>query len=129
VGEFRTVAVSLVLALSAVVWLVVVPLLFVRGAFQAASWGGASGDLAGAGVSYTWATWLGAGMPLAGVVVSATTRRRGWSWFFGICLVVVAVVTMLKLASDARHAPPPSPSPWPRHCVERSGGGNECPGD
>lgn len=125
-GEFRSVAVSLVLALSAVVWVVVVPLLFVRGAFLAASWGGASGDVAGARVSYAWASWLGAGIPLAGVVVSATTRRRGWTWFFGICLVVVAGVTMLKVASDARHAPPPSQGP--RHCVERSGGGTDCPG-
>ena len=85
---------------------------------------GESGD--GAAGYLSWAAWLGAGLPLVGVVVSATTRRRGWTWFFGICLVVVAAVATLKLASDARHAPPPPPGP--RHCVERSGGGTDCPG-
>ena len=61
-----------------------------------------------------------------GVVVSATTRRRGWTWFFGICLTLAAAVAALNWADDVRHAPPPPPEP--RHCVERSGGGNECPG-
>jgi hypothetical protein len=74
----------------------------------------------------TWAAWLGAGLPLIGVVVSATTRRRGWTWFFGICLALAAVVTALNWADDLRHRPPPPPGP--RHCVERSGGGNDCPG-
>ncbi|MFJ1763315.1 hypothetical protein ACIOD2_23585 [Amycolatopsis sp. NPDC088138] len=72
----------------------------------------------------TWAAWLGTGLPLIGVVVAALGRRRGWTWFFAICLVVAGA----RWVDDVRHAPPPSPSPEPSHCVERSGGGNECPG-
>jgi hypothetical protein len=118
--------VTALLALSAAVWLIAVPWLVFKGLVESAGFWGEAPDLAGASVSFTWAAWLGAGIPLVGVVVSATTHRRGETWFFAICLVVVAAVTTLKLASDARRAPPAPPGP--RHCVERSGGGTECPG-
>ncbi|WP_410574062.1 hypothetical protein [Amycolatopsis sp. cmx-4-61] len=124
-GEFRAVAVSALLALMAVGWLVVVPFLVLQGLLANSPFFGTStheGDAA-----LTWAAWLGAGLPLAGVVVSATTRRRGWTWFFGLALALAAVVAGLKWTDDLRHAPPPPPGP--RHCVEHSGGGNECPGD
>ncbi|MCR6489379.1 DUF6234 family protein [Amycolatopsis sp. OK19-0408] len=124
-GEIRTAWASVVLALCAVGLLLVVPFLFLQGFAASFSVFGTSSH---AGDGYlTWAAWLGAGLPLVGVVVSATTRRRGWTWFFGICLVVAIAVAGLKWVDDVRHAPPPPPGP--RHCVERSGGGNECPGD
>jgi hypothetical protein len=122
-GEFREVTVSAFLLLAAVAWLIIVPGLVLRGLFASLP----GGDTSIRGDGYlTWAGALGVGLPLAGVVVSVLTRRRGWAWFFGICLVPVAIVAALKLAHDVRHRPPPSPEP--RHCVERSGGGNECPG-
>ncbi|WP_103335375.1 hypothetical protein [Amycolatopsis sp. CA-126428] len=123
-GEYREVVVSTVLALVAVGWLVVVPFLVLQGALANMPVFGTS--MHGGDGYLTWAAWLGAGLPLVGVVVSATTRRRGWTWFFGICLTLAAVVAALKWADDLRHAPPPPPGP--RHCVERSGGGNDCPG-
>ncbi|EOD69864.1 hypothetical protein [Amycolatopsis vancoresmycina] len=123
-GEFREVAVSALLAVGAVVWLLVVPYLVLQGALANMP---AFGTSTHAGDGYlTWAAWLGAGLPLAGLVVSATTRRRGWTWFYGIALVPAAVVAALAWADHVRHAPPPPPGP--RHCVEHSGGGNECPG-
>ncbi len=123
-GEYRRVAVSVLLALVAVGWLLVVPYLVLLGALGNIS---AFGTSAHGGDAYlAWAAWLGAGLPLTGVVVSATTRRRGWTWFFGICLALAAAVAVLNGADEIRHAPPPPPGP--RHCVERSGGGNDCPG-
>jgi hypothetical protein len=115
---------SVTLALCAVGLLVVVPFLVLLGFLASVPVFGESGD--GAAGYLTWAAWLGAGLPFVGVVVAATTRRRGWTWFFGVCLAVAAAVAALNWASDARHAPPPPPGP--RHCVEHSGGGNECPG-
>jgi len=123
-GEYREVVVSASLALVAVGWLVVVPFLVLQGALANMPVFGTSTH--GGDGYLTWAAWLGAGLPLVGVVVSATTRRRGWTWFFGICLTLAAVVAALKWADDLRHRPPPPPGP--RHCVERSGGGNDCPG-
>ncbi|MET8998039.1 hypothetical protein [Amycolatopsis sp. NPDC004169] len=124
-GEYRQVVVSTLLALVAVGWLLVVPYLVLLGALGNMP---AFGTSTRGGDGYlTWAAWLGAGLPLAGLVVSATTRRRGWTWFFGICFTLAAAVAALKWADDIRHAPPPPPGP--RHCVERSGGGNDCPGD
>lgn len=122
-GEVRTVAVSLVLAACAVGWLVVVPLLLLQGILVSTPVFGTSGDASG---PFTQAAVLGVGLPVVGVVVAAVTRRVGWTWFFGVCLLVVAAVATLKWADEARHAPPPPPEPT--HCVERSGGGNECPG-
>ncbi|MFI5589178.1 hypothetical protein ACIA5G_29270 [Amycolatopsis sp. NPDC051758] len=123
-GELRTAWSSLVLALCAVGLVLVVPLLVLQGLLQSMPVFGTSSH---EGDGYlTWAAWLGAGLPLVGVVVSATTRRRGWTWFFGICLTLAAAVAALNWADDVRHAPPPPPEP--RHCVEHSGGGNECPG-
>ncbi|WP_410591333.1 hypothetical protein [Amycolatopsis sp. lyj-23] len=119
-GDYRRVVVSTLLAVGAAGWLLVVPYLVLRGLLT-----NLPGSHAGDG-SLTWAAWLGAGLPLGGVVVSATTRRRGWTWFFGIALALAAVVAALEWADDVHHRPPPPPGP--RHCVERSGGGNECPG-
>ncbi|HEY3467242.1 MAG TPA: hypothetical protein VGL47_19080 [Amycolatopsis sp.] len=123
-GELRTVWSSIVLALCAVGLLLVVPFLVLLGFLASVPVFGEVGDAAGGYL--TWAAWLGAGLPVVGVVVSATTRRRGWTWFFGICLALAAVVAATEWAHDVRHAPPPPPGP--RHCVERSGGGNDCPG-
>ncbi|SFW91798.1 hypothetical protein [Amycolatopsis australiensis] len=123
-GEFRTGWSSLVLALCAGGLLLVVPFLVLLGFLASIPVFGEVGDHAGGYL--TWAAVLGAGLPAAGVVVSATTRRRGWTWFFGSCLALAAAVAALSLADDLRHAPPPPPGP--RHCVEHSGGGNECPG-
>ncbi|WP_439377412.1 hypothetical protein [Amycolatopsis lexingtonensis] len=123
-GEIRTAWSSLVVALCAVGLLLVVPFLVLLGFLASIPVFGDVGD--GARGYLTWASWLGAGLPLVGVVVSATTRRRGWTWFFGICLTLAATVAVLSWADDLRHAPPPPPGP--RHCVERSGGGNDCPG-
>ncbi|WP_233223520.1 hypothetical protein [Amycolatopsis sp. CA-128772] len=115
---------SALLALAAVGWLVAVPFLVLQGALANTPVFGTSSH---AGDGYlTWAAWLGAGLPLVGVVAAATTRRRGWTWFFGSCLALAAVVAALNWAGDVRHRPPPPPGP--RHCVEHSGGGNECPG-
>jgi MFS family permease len=124
VGESRTVWSSLVLALCAVGLLLVVPFLFLQGFVASFPVFGTSSH---AGDGYlTWAAWLGAGLPLVGVVVAALGRRRGWTWFFGICLVLAVVVAAMARVDQVRHAPPPPPEP--RHCVERSGGGNDCPG-
>jgi hypothetical protein len=124
VGEVRALWASVVLALCAVCLVLVVPFLVLQGFLQSVPVFGTSSH---EGDGYlTWAAWLGAGLPLVGVVVAATTRRRGWTWFFGICLVVAAAVAGLKWVDDVRHAP--QPPPGPRHCVEHSGGGNECPG-
>jgi hypothetical protein len=115
---------SLVLTLCAVGLVLVVPLLVLQGLLQSMPVFGTNSH---EGDGYlTWAAWLGAGLPLVGVVVSATTRRRGWTWFFGICLTLAAAIAALNWADDVRHAPPPPPEP--RHCVEHSGGGNEGPG-
>ncbi|MFF1606561.1 hypothetical protein ACFVYA_02185 [Amycolatopsis sp. NPDC058278] len=123
-GEFREVTVSLLLLLAAGTWLLIVPGLMLQGGLANMPVYGTSTH---EGDAYlTWAAWLGAGLPLAGVVVSATTRRPGWTWFFGIALVLAAVVAALNWADDLRHRPPPPPGL--RHCVERSGGGNDCPG-
>ncbi|MET8845465.1 DUF6234 family protein [Amycolatopsis sp. NPDC004625] len=124
-GEFREVAVSVLLAVGAVVWLIVVPLMFVQGALTAYGIGLAPGEPDAASPAFTAASWLGAGIPVVGVVVAATTRRRGWTWFYGIGVAVVALVATLRWAQTH---PAPPPPPEPRHCVERSGGGNECPG-
>ncbi|MFB9686673.1 hypothetical protein [Amycolatopsis plumensis] len=124
--ELREVAASALLAVGAVVWLIVVPLMFFRGLLMAYGIGLGSGDPAAASPTFTWARWLGAGIPVVGLVVSATTRRRGWIWFYGIGVVVVAVVAGVRWAQTHPGPPPP---PEPTHCVERSGGGNECPGD
>jgi hypothetical protein len=122
--DFRDVAVSALLALGSVVWLVVVPLMFLGGAMTAYGLGLAPGDPAAASATFSWATWLGVGIPLVGVVVSATTRRRAWIWFFGSCLAVVAVVAAVRWAQTRPDPPPP---PQPTHCVERSGGDSDCP--
>ncbi|WP_091390303.1 DUF6234 family protein [Amycolatopsis pretoriensis] len=122
--DFRDVAASAFLALGAVVLLVVVPLMFFQGALTASGLWAGSGDPVAASVIFTWASWLGVGIPVAGVVVSATTRRRGWIWFYGGCVVVVAVVVAVRWA-QTHHAPPPPPEP--NHCVERSGGESDCP--
>lgn len=117
---------SVVLALCAVGLVLVVPFLAFLGfvaSFPVFGTGTHEGD------GYlTWAAWLGAGLPLVGVVVSAATRRRGWTWFFGICLFVAIAVAGMNWVDHVRHAPQPSPTPWPRHCMEHSGGGNQCPG-
>ncbi|MBE8519845.1 hypothetical protein ILP97_20500 [Amycolatopsis sp. H6(2020)] len=123
-GEYREVVVSVLLALVAVGWLIAVPYLVLLGALGSMPVFGTSTHRGDAYL--TWAAWLGVGLPLAGVVVSATTRRRGWTWFFGIGLALAAAVAALNWADDVRHAPPPPPEP--RHCVERSGGDNDCPG-
>lgn len=122
-GEIRTAWASVVLVLCATGLLLVVPFLVLEGFLASIPVFGEAGD---GGGYLTWAAWLGAGLPLVGVVVAVTTRRRGWTWFFGICLAVAAAIAALEWADDVRHAPPPPPGP--RHCVERSGGGNECPG-
>ncbi|RSD23593.1 hypothetical protein [Amycolatopsis eburnea] len=123
-GEIRTAWVSVVLALCAVGLLLVVPFLVLLGFLASIP---VFGETSGAATGYlTWAAVLGAGLPLVGVVVSATTRRRGWTWFFAICLTLAAAVAVLSWADDLRHAPPPPPGP--RHCVERSGGDTDCPG-
>ncbi|MEU4252654.1 hypothetical protein AB0F15_35140 [Amycolatopsis sp. NPDC026612] len=124
-GECREVAVSALLAVGAVVWLIVVPLMFAQGALTAFGIGLGPGNPAAASSTFTWASWLGAGIPVVGVVVSATTRRRGWTRFYGLGLVLVAAVAALRWV---RTHPAPPPPPEPRHCVERSGGDNECPG-
>jgi hypothetical protein len=123
VGENRAVLASAALALCAAVLLLVVPFLVLLGFFGSLP---AFGTSTHRGDGYlTWAAWLGAGLPLVGVVVAATTRRRGWTWFFGICLVVAAGITASNWVGHARHAPA---TPGPRQCVEHSGGGGECPG-
>jgi hypothetical protein len=123
VGENRAVLTSTVLVLCAVVLVLVVPFLVLLGFLGSIPVFGTSTHR---GDGYlTWAAWLGAGLPLAGVVVAATTRRRGWTWFFGICLVVAAGIAASNWVGHVRHAPV---TPEPRHCVERSGGTNECPG-
>lgn len=123
-GELRTAWSSIVVALCAVGLLLVVPVLVLQGFLASTPVFGTSTH---EGDGYlTWAAWLGAGLPLVGVVVSATTQRRGWAWFFGICLVLVVAVAGTNWVDHVRHAPPPPPEP--RHCVEHSGGGNECPG-
>ncbi|GHG09553.1 MULTISPECIES: hypothetical protein [Amycolatopsis] len=124
--ELREVAASALLAVGAVVWLIVVPLMFFQGTLTAHGIGLGSGDPAAASPTFTWASWLGVGIPVVGLVVSATTRRQGWIWFYGIGVVVVAVVAGVRWAQTHPGPPPP---PEPTHCVERSGGDNECPGD
>lgn len=122
-GELRTAWSSIVLALCAVGLLLVVPYLFLQGFVASFPVFGPSGH---AGDGYlTWSVWLGAGLTLVGVVVAAVARRRGWAWFFGICLVPAVVVAGMVRVHQVRDAPPPPPEP--RHCVERSGGDNECP--
>ena len=115
---------SLVLALCAVGLLLVVPFLVLQGFLASVPVFGDVGD--GATGYLTWAAWLGAGLPLIGVVVAALGRRRGWTWFFGICLALAIAVAGMTWVDHVRHAPPEPPEP--RHCVEHSGGGNECPG-
>ena len=122
--ELREVAASALLAVGAVVWLIVVPLMFLHGALTAYGIGLAPGNPAAASPTFTWASWLGAGIPVVGVVVSVTTRRRGWIWFYGTGAVVVAVVAALRWAQTH---PAPPPPPEPAHCVERSGGDSDCP--
>ncbi|WP_370971348.1 hypothetical protein [Amycolatopsis sp. cg9] len=123
-GEIRTAWASVVLALCVVGLLLVVPFLVLLGFLASIP---VFGETSGAAGGYlTWAAVLGAGLPLVGVVVSATTRRRGWTWFFGICLTPAAAVAAFAWADHVRHAPPPPPGP--RHCVERSGGTTDCPG-
>ncbi|WP_290052353.1 hypothetical protein [Amycolatopsis solani] len=123
-GEIRTAWASVVLALCAVGLLLVVPFLVLLGFLASIP---VFGETTGAAGGYlTWAAVLGVALPLVGVVVSVTTRRRGWTWFFGICLALAAAIAAISWADDLRHAPPPPPGP--RHCVERSGGGNDCPG-
>jgi hypothetical protein len=104
--------------------LLVVPFLVLLGFLGSIPVFGEAGH--GGDAYLTWAAWLGAGLPLVGVVVAAATRRRGWTWFFGIFLAVAAAIAALEWASQVRHAPVPPREP--PHCVERSGGGNECPG-
>ncbi|UOZ10588.1 DUF6234 family protein [Amycolatopsis sp. WQ 127309] len=123
-GEVRTLWSSVVLALCAVGLLLVVPFLVLQGFVASFPVFGTSTH---EGDGYlTWAAWLGAGLPLIGVVVAALGRRRGWTWFFGSCLLVAVAVAGMNWAEHVRHAPPAPPGP--RHCVERSGGGTECPG-
>ncbi|MBE1497968.1 hypothetical protein H4696_005068 [Amycolatopsis lexingtonensis] len=122
--DFGDMAAAVLLAVGAVVWLILVPLMFLLGAATAYGIGLGPGDPAAASATFTWASWLGAGIPVLGVVISATTRRRGWTWFYGVCLAVVAVVAPVRWA-QTHHAPPPPPEPT--HCVERSGGESDCP--
>ena len=115
---------SALLTVGAFVWLGVVPLIFVNGALTAYDIGLGPGDPAAASSTFATASWLGAGIPVVGVVVSATTRRRGWTWFSGIGVVVVAVVVALRWAQTHPSPPPP---PEPLGCVEHSGGDSDCP--
>ena len=71
--EFREVAASVLLTLGAVVWLIVVPLMFFRGALLAYGIGLGPGSPVAASSTFTAARWLGAGIPFVGVVVAATT--------------------------------------------------------
>jgi hypothetical protein len=122
--DFRDVAASALLAVGAFTWLVVVPLMFFRGALIASGMGLGPGNPAAASGTFSWASWLGAGIPVAGVVVSATTRRWGWTWFSGVGVVVVALVATVRWVQTHPGPPPP---PEPTHCVERSGGDSDCP--
>ena len=122
-GEFREVAVSILFLLAAGTWLFIVPGLALQGGLANAPLSGPRTHDSDAYL--TWAAWLGAGLPLAGVVAAAIMRRRRWTWFFGIALALAAGVAALKWADDLRHAPPP---PEPPHCGQHSGAGSECPG-
>ncbi|WP_410615962.1 hypothetical protein [Amycolatopsis sp. lyj-109] len=123
-GESRRVAVSALLTIGAFVWLGVVPLMFVNGALRAYDIGLGPGNPAAASSTFTWASWLGAGIPVVGVVVAVTTRRRGWARFYGVGVVVVAVVAAFRWAETH---PVPPPPPEPTRCVEHSGGDSDCP--
>ncbi|MFJ9785004.1 hypothetical protein ACIRSS_35910 [Amycolatopsis sp. NPDC101161] len=122
--DFGDVVAGALLAVGAVVWLLFVPLMFFQGALTASGLWAGTGDPVAASAFFAWASWCGVGIPILGVVISATTRRRGWTWFYGVCLAVVAVVVAVRWA-QTHHAPPPPPEPT--HCVERSGGESDCP--
>ncbi|WIX88380.1 hypothetical protein [Amycolatopsis sp. DG1A-15b] len=109
---------SALLTKGAFVWLGVVPLLFVNGALRAYDIGLGPGHPAAASSTFTAASWLGGGIPVVGVVVAATTRRRGWIWFYGTGVAVVAAAVRWVQTH---------PDPPPTRCVEHSGGDSDCP--
>ncbi|GAA4543985.1 hypothetical protein [Amycolatopsis samaneae] len=113
------------------VWLIGVPFLLVRAALLSfmTFWGPIPPERAATQHALlVWAAVAGPALPLAGAILAAWKRSRGFGWFFGIGFAISAVIVLYCWAQSQRgrveHFPPPTP-----YCVERSGGGNECPGD
>ncbi len=74
------------------------------------------------------APWAIAGAAvLAGLIAVffVRMRKRFAAWAFGLLTAVTVLVPLMGAAAANDPAPP---DPGPRHCVERSGGDNDCPG-
>ncbi|MFI5958725.1 hypothetical protein [Cryptosporangium sp. NPDC051539] len=64
--------------------------------------------------------------PVVGIAAGWWLRSTG---SIVVMTVVLSVTVALGLFAVIKTYHPPEPDPWPTHCQEHSGGGNECPGD
>ncbi len=72
--------------------------------------------------------WAIAGAALLAALIAAFfvwVRRNGAAWLFGLLAAATVALPLMAAAADNEPAPY---DPGPRHCVERSGGDNDCPG-
>ncbi len=74
------------------------------------------------------APWAIAGAALLAALFAVffvKMRKRFAAWAFGLLAAATVLVPLMSAAAANDPAPP---DPGPRHCVERSGGDNDCPG-
>ncbi|MGY1857446.1 hypothetical protein [Modestobacter sp. SYSU DS0290] len=128
---------GVLLGLLALAWVVVPTVLVLGIAWDAVSWAGSlpfAGNTtwheqAVAHERAVWATVVGAGVPLVGVVLGLVWRRGALVAVSGIAAAagLAGGFTLLRLVSPSE-APAPVPDNRPPVCQEHSGGDTRCPG-
>jgi hypothetical protein len=123
-------ALALFLPLIAVAWLLVPPTLVYGSLITSAPFFGetpSAADQAEATALLRAAAATAVGLPLAGLLLSRSLRRRGAAWMFGIAMTVSMLAALLVFADDLESVQR-EPQPRVRTCQEHSGGDATCPG-
>ncbi|MEU5867122.1 DUF6234 family protein [Nonomuraea sp. NPDC047529] len=117
---------GIALGLLVLIWFFGVPLCLMQ-AFEA---GLAFREVDQASVNawLTAAAWIFAAAPVLATGICLFTDRHVGAWIFGVIAAACVIFVLGSVqARQAKLHPVPSPSPS-NHCMERSGGGNDCPG-
>ena len=111
-------------------WLFGVPVLVAESVLSVPFIGVADDDaLARRDSLLMWAEIAAVGLPLVGVALAAIARWKTPAIVFGIALLLSSMVVGYAKVSEANQHRGPAPVNDHSICQERSGGGNECPGD
>ncbi|MEV5560991.1 DUF6234 family protein [Nonomuraea wenchangensis] len=117
---------GIALGLLALIWVFGVPLCLMQA--LEASMTFPEVDQASVSGWLTAAAWIFAAAPVLTTGICLFTDRRVGAWIFGVIAAVCVIFVLGSVqAHEAKLHPVPSPSPS-NHCMERSGGGNDCPG-